>query len=136
MASKAVAVHMSDLGVTKSHSRPYMPNDSPYSEAQFKTPKYGPRFNHNFSSLLEARSYLSQLFFWYHYEHRHSVIAPTAPPDVHYGYSREIIQRSEMVLDLAYLSHPERLFNKAGALPTLPEVVGNHQPEKEAMVMQ
>ena len=136
VASKAVAVLLSDLGVTKSHSRPYTPSDNPYSEAQFKTLKYRPGFPPNFLSLLEARSYLSELFSWYHHEHRHSAIALMAPADAHYRYSKEIIQRSKMVLYLAYLSHPERFVNKAPAPPTLPEVVWNHQPAEELTAVQ
>ena len=31
---------LADLGVTKTHSRPYVSNDNPYSESQFKTMKY------------------------------------------------------------------------------------------------
>ncbi len=86
MASKAVVVLMSDLGVTKSRSRTYMPNDSPHSKTQFKTLKYGPGFHHNFSSLLEARSYFSELFSWYQHEHRHPAIELMAPADFHHGY--------------------------------------------------
>lgn len=67
MASNGVAVPLSDFGVTKSHSRPCTPNDSLYSEVQFKTPKYGPGLHHNFSSLLEAWSYLSEPFSWHHH---------------------------------------------------------------------
>ncbi|KQC14314.1 MAG: integrase, partial [Desulfuromonas sp. SDB] len=44
MRSKQVAFLLSDLGVTKSHSRPYVSNDNPFSESQFKTMKYRPDF--------------------------------------------------------------------------------------------
>lgn len=39
MRSKPMATLLADLGIAKSHSRPYIENDSPYSEAQFKTLK-------------------------------------------------------------------------------------------------
>ncbi len=52
MRSKPVAFLLADLGVTKTHSRPYTSTDNPYSEAQFKTLKYRPRFPERFSSLL------------------------------------------------------------------------------------
>ena len=136
MASKGVALLLADLGVTKSHSRPHVPNDNPYSEAQFKTLKYRPGFPANFSDLTEARSYFSDLFSWYNHEHRHSAIALMAPADVHYGYSEEIIQRRKMVLDLAYLSHPERFVNKAPTPPVLPEVVWINQPAEELTAIQ
>jgi putative transposase len=42
MTSKNVAALLADLGVTRSHSRPHVSNDNPYSEAQFKTLKYSP----------------------------------------------------------------------------------------------
>jgi len=40
MRSKPVALLLADLGVTKSHSRPHVSDDNPYSESQFKTLKY------------------------------------------------------------------------------------------------
>jgi transposase InsO family protein len=44
MTSKPVAFLMADLGVTKTHSRPYVSDDNPYSESQFRTMKYRPEF--------------------------------------------------------------------------------------------
>jgi putative transposase len=44
MVSKSVAFLLADLGVTKTHSRPHVSNDNPFSEAQFKTLKYRPAF--------------------------------------------------------------------------------------------
>ncbi len=40
MTSKPVAQLLLDLGVDRSHSRPRVSNDNPYSEAAFKTLKY------------------------------------------------------------------------------------------------
>ena len=37
MTSKPVAMLLADLGVTRSHARPHVPDDNPYSESQFKT---------------------------------------------------------------------------------------------------
>lgn len=42
MTSKAVAFLLADLGVTKTHSRPHVSDDNPFSEAHFKTLKYPP----------------------------------------------------------------------------------------------
>ena len=44
MTSKSVALLLADLGVTKTHGRPHVSNDNPFSEAQFKTFKYRPDF--------------------------------------------------------------------------------------------
>ena len=42
MRSKPVALLLADLGVTKTHSRPHVSDDNPYSESQFRTLKYRP----------------------------------------------------------------------------------------------
>jgi len=44
MTSKSVAFLLADLRITKTHSRPHVSNDNPFSEAQFKTLKYRPDF--------------------------------------------------------------------------------------------
>jgi putative transposase len=44
MTSKHVALLLADPGVTKTHARPHVSNDNPFSEAQFKTLKYRPAF--------------------------------------------------------------------------------------------
>lgn len=131
MASKGVALLLCDLGVTKSHSRPHVSNDNPYSESQFKTIKYRPQFPKNFDSIEEARSFFSDLFTWYNYEHKHSGIALMTPADVHFGYAEQIITQRRAVLDMAYLAHPERFVNKAPVPPNLPEAVYINKPEEE-----
>jgi putative transposase len=50
MTSKVVAFLLAELGVTKTHSRPYVANDNPYSESQFKTMKYRPEFPERFGA--------------------------------------------------------------------------------------
>ena len=42
MIAKSVALLLVDLGVSKTHSRPHVANDNPFSESQFKTLKYHP----------------------------------------------------------------------------------------------
>ena len=71
MKSKCVAELMADMGVTKTHSRPHVSNDNPYSEAQFKTLKYCPKFPQRFGSIQDARSFCRDFFTWYNQEHRH-----------------------------------------------------------------
>ena len=57
MRSKPVAFLLADLGVLKTHNRPYTSTDNPYSEAQFKTLKYRPDFPARFDSIEHARSF-------------------------------------------------------------------------------
>ena len=85
MKSKLVAQMLADLEVTKTHSRPYVSNDNPYSEAQFKTLKYCPQFPGSFSCIQDSRSFCQYFFNWYNKEHRHSGIAMLTPEQVHYG---------------------------------------------------
>jgi len=56
MTSKPVAFLLADLGITKTHSRPHVSNDNPYSEAQFKTLKYRPDFPARFDGIEQARA--------------------------------------------------------------------------------
>lgn len=92
MTSKPVAFLLSDLGITKSHSRPYVSNDNPYSEAQFKTLKYRPDFPDTFGSIEDARVFCKSFFTWYNTEHRHSGIGLLKPEDVHYGRTHQIVK--------------------------------------------
>ena len=91
MTAKPVAMLLADLGVTKSHSRPHVSNDNPYSESQFKTLKHHPTFPDRFGSLQDARAFCQGFFGWYNHEHRHSGIALLTPADVHHGRAEQII---------------------------------------------
>jgi putative transposase len=55
MRSKPVASLLVDLDVAKSHSRPHVSDDNPYSESQFKTMKYRPEFPARFGCIEDAR---------------------------------------------------------------------------------
>lgn len=111
MRSQTVAHLLSDLGVTKSHSRPYTPDDNPFSEAQFKTLKYRPAFPERFSSLPEARRFCQSFFHWYNHEHYHSGIGLLTPASVHYGQAATVVDQRNQVLQAAYQAHPERFVN-------------------------
>jgi putative transposase len=74
MTSKPVALLLSDLGVTKTHSRPHTSDDNPYSESQFKTLKYRPDFPERFGCIEDARSVCQDFFCWYNTAHRHTGI--------------------------------------------------------------
>jgi len=108
MRSRTVAQLMADLGVTKSHSRPHVCDDNPYSEAHFKTLKYHSSFPGRFGSLEDARSFLRYFFHWYNDEHRHSGVAMMRPRDVHMGKADEILRKRQETMNRAYASHPER----------------------------
>lgn len=68
MTSKTVAVLLADLNVTRSHSRPKVSNDNPFSEALFRTMKYLPVFPERFGSLADARAFMSGFADWYNCE--------------------------------------------------------------------
>jgi putative transposase len=108
MRSKEVAQLLVDLGVEKSHSRPYVSNDNPFSEAAFKTAKYHPSTPERFSSVEEARVWARQLFAWYNHEHHHTGLALLTPAQVHQGLTGRVLAARKRVLAAAYATHPER----------------------------
>ena len=128
MTSKPVALLLADLGVTKTHSRPYTSNDNPYSESQFKTMKYRPEFPERFGAIEDARSFCQDFFPWYNTEHYHSGIGFLTPEDVHYGQAEEIIKEREKVLKIAFEKHPNRFKGKVPKPMALPEAVWINKP--------
>ena len=113
MRSKAVAFLLADLGVTKTHSRPYTSDDNPFSESQFKTLKYRPEFPDRFGCIQDARAYCQTFFDWYNKEHRHSGIGFFTPEAVHYGKAKEMRAQRQKVLHEAYKANPERVCGKS-----------------------
>jgi putative transposase len=114
MTSKTVAALLADLEVTRSHSRPRVSNDNPYSESLFKTLKYGPAFPERFGSLCEARQFMDTFTNWYNHEHRHTGIGLHTPADVHYGLATDKAADRRTVLTQARARHPHR-FGTVGA---------------------
>jgi len=108
MKSKPVAFLLADLGVTKTHSRPYVSDDNPFSEAHFKTLKYRPDFPSRFGSIVDSRGFCGDFFPWYNHEHHHSALALLTPADVHEGRIDECVAQRQLVLDKAFAEHPER----------------------------
>lgn len=131
MTSKVVEQLLVDLGVTKTHSRPHVSNDNPYSEAQFKTLKYRPQFPERFDSLEEARIFCEAFFVWYNTAHHHSGIAMLTPEIVHTGRAIQEIARREAVLLAAYAAHPERFVNHPPRHPALPRAAWINPPAKD-----
>jgi putative transposase len=128
MKSKCVALMLSDLGVTKTHSRPHVSNDNPFSESQFKTMKYRPEFPTRFGSIEDARAFGVGFFNWYNTEHRHSGIALLTPEMVHYGMAEEVRGNRNVTLQQAYQEHPERFVRKQPEPPRLPDAVWINPP--------
>lgn len=131
MRSKPVALLLSDLGITKTHSRPYTANDNPFSEAQFKTLKYRPDFPDRFGSLPDARVWAQQFFAWYNHDHYHVNLNLMTPAMVHFGQVDAIQQQRNQVLYQAYLRHPERFVRGIPMQPDLPEAVWINPPAEE-----
>ncbi len=134
MTSKPVAQLLVDLGVARSHSRPHVSNDNPYSEAAFKTLKYAPVFPDRFGCLADARAFAETFFGYYNHEHRHSGIGLHTPASVHYGTAAEVRAQRQQTLDTAYAAHPERFSHRRPAPPTLPTVAWINQPSQEALI--
>jgi putative transposase len=130
MKSKPVALLLADLGVTKTHSRPHVSNDNPFSESQFKTLKYRPDFPKRFGSLEDSRIFCRTFFDWYNTEHRHNGISLLTPEMVHYGLADSVIASRQEVLQAAYALHPERFVRKVPAALPLPEAVWINPPIK------
>jgi len=128
MTSKPVALLLADLGVTKSHSRPKVSNDNPYSESQFKTLKHHPTFPERFGCIQDARAFCQRFFGWYNAEHRHSGIGLLTPADVHHGRAEQITLARGAVLDAAFAAHPERFVGKPPQPPRLPKQVWINKP--------
>ncbi len=133
MTSKPVAQLLVDLGVARSHSRPHVSNDNPYSEAQFKTLKYAPAFPEKFGSLADARAFCGEFFAYYNHEHRHRGIGLHTPASVHYGTAAEIRAQRAATLDAAYTANPHR-FPRRPIPPKLPNAAWINQPSREALI--
>jgi putative transposase len=131
MKSKSVALLLSDLGVVKSHSRPHVSNDNPYSEAQFKTLKYCPEFPGRFGSLWDAREFCRRFFEYYNTEHHHSGIGLMTPEAVHYGRAHQIQGIRQETLLQAFAAHPERFVRKPPEPPALPSAAWINPPREK-----
>ena len=130
MTSKPVALLMADLGITKSHSRPHVSNDNPFSEAHFKTLKYHPGFPDRFGSIEDARAFCRSFFGWYNVEHRHGGIGLLTPEMVHRGRGEAVRAARQVVLADAYAAHPERFVRKHPEPPKLPTAVWINPPKE------
>ena len=128
MTSKPVALLLSDLGVTRSHGRPYVSNDNPYSESQFKTLKYAAGFPDRFGSIQDSRSFCIDFFEWYNTMHHHSSLGLLTPFDVHYGLAVKRTEQRALVLQKAFEANPERFVRGAPKPPAVPKEVWINKP--------
>jgi len=133
MTSKPVSALLADLGVTRSHSRPRVSNDNPFSEGQFKTLKYLPNFPDRFESLAHARQFCAGFFYEYNYVHHHSGIAWHTPASVHFGTADAIDEARQTTLTAAYHDHPER-FGRRPLPPQMPTQFWINQPAPETQI--
>lgn len=130
MTSNPVTELYTFLGIGRSHSRPHVSNDNPYSEAQFKTLKYCPTFPERFGSIQDARAFCERFFDYYCHEHRHSGIGYHTPASVHYGTANEVREKRAETLAAAYAANPARFHHRQPEPPTLPTVAWINEPEQ------
>ncbi len=133
MTSKPVALLLADLGVTKTHGRPHVSNDNPFSEAQFKTLKYRPAFPGRFGSIQDARAHCHVFFPWYNTEHHHVGLGLLTPADVHHGLAEQRVAARATVLATAYAAHPERFPAGLPAPAPMPTAVWINPPKPSAL---
>jgi len=130
MTSKPVSQLLADLCIGRTHGRPHVSNDNPYSEAGFKTLKYSATFPGSFGSLADARAFVGPFIDHYNHQHRHSGIGYHTPASVHFGTAALVREERARVLDAAYAAHPERFVNKPPTPPALPGPAWINQPKE------
>jgi putative transposase len=133
MKSKPVAALMAVLGITKTHSRPYVSNDNPFSQSHFKTMKYRPNFPDKFGSVQDARAFCLPFFDWYNNDHHHSGIALLTPAVVHYRLANALLAARQQLLISAYAAHPERFVKQIPKPLQLPDAVSINPPSREVL---
>ncbi len=136
MTAKSLALLLSDLGVTKSHARPHVPNDNPYSEAQFKTMKYRPDYPDRFGALQDIRVWARDFFDWYNFQHHHTGLGLMTPATVHYGQATQVQKARQQVLEAAFQAHPERFVRGLPTAPALPEAVWINKPKTQTVAQE
>jgi putative transposase len=128
MKSGTLSQLLTDLGVSKTHSRPHVSNDNPFSESAFKTLKYRPGYPARFGSIEDARSFCRGFFAWYNTEHRHSGIAMVTPENVHYNSHQDVLAARSLTLTQAYQDHPERFVKGIPTVLQVPTTVWINKP--------
>lgn len=135
MRGKPLSQLLLDLGITRSHNRPYTSDDNPFSEAQFKTMKYRPDYPDRFDSLNEARQWARRFFDWYNHQHYHSGLNLLTPASVHYGEHEAIKQQRQTVMNIAYQVHPTRFVKGLPIVKGAPTAVYINPPAQEVNLL-
>ena len=134
MTSKAVALFLAGLGITKTHSRPYVSNDNPYSESQFKTMKYRPEFPERFGCYQDAHRFCAEFFPWYNHEHHHSGLGYLTPYEVHYGLAEKRREQRAGVLKEAFEKNPQRFVRGLPEPALLPTAAWINKPKEMSRI--
>lgn len=135
MKSKLVSQLLVDLGIIKSHSRPHISDDNPFSEAQFKTLKYRPDYPDRFAALPHAQQWGRSTFTWYNHQHYHTALGLLTPASVHYGQAETILVQRQQVLQTAYATHPERFVKGLPTVPAPPKEVWINKPNPDPILL-
>ena len=128
MKAKDTVFLLADLGVTRSHNRPHTSNDNPFSESNFKTLKYQPRFPKRFGCIEDAKTFCRRFFDWYNQDHHHSGIGLMTPDQVHYGQSNAVHAARQVTLDQAFGENPGRFVKKPPVPPAKPTATWINPP--------
>jgi putative transposase len=134
MIAKSMAFMFADLGITKTHSRPHVSNDNPFSESQFKTLKYRPEFPDRFGSPEHARGCCGDLLHWYNTEHHHVGLGLFTPHDVHHGLAEAKREQRSRVLADAFARNPERFTLGPPRPKAVPSAVWINPPKPVAVI--
>jgi putative transposase len=135
MKSKQVSQLLIDLGIIKSHSRPHISDDNPFSEAQFKTLKYRPDYPDRFADLPHAQLWGRSTFTWYNDQFYHSALGLLTPATVHYGQAEIVLAQRQQVLLAAYEAHPERFVKGMPVVPAPPKEVWINKPNSDPILL-
>jgi len=128
MKSGTLAQLLTDMGISKTHSRPHVSNDNPFSESAFKTLKYHPGYPERFGSIEDARFFCRKFFMWYNTDHRHSGIAMVTPENVHYNNHQDVLTARSLTLAQAYQDHPKRFVKGVPTVQQVPTEVWINKP--------
>jgi len=128
LTADLVANLLADLSITKTHSRPHVSDDNPYSEAHFKTLKYRPEFPKRFGSIQDCKQFCRTFFGWYNCEHKHSGVAMLTPETVHYGRSEAVLEKRQVALNNAFERNPKRFKGKMPVAASLPAAAWINKP--------
>lgn len=131
MRSNALAGHLAGHGVQLTHNRPYVSNDNPYSESEFRTLKTRPNYPKVFADLQAARDYVDAHVVWHNTAHRHSGIALFTPDQLHDGTWVKAHHRRQGAQQDYYRAHPERYRHRAPTTPLPPAWSGINHPGPE-----